>query len=144
RWLLCCRRAARPTDLSYLLPALGLHLGRVVGHELLGDGGRRKLPLRDLRHSRDLGGATSDEALRELGELIEHDAPLDHLDAPLLRKLDDGAAGDAIEEAIRNRRMNLSVPDEEKVCAGAFRDAALPVQHHGIRITFSLGAMPWN
>src|SRR5262249_60433539 len=125
RWLLCCRRAARPTDLSYLLPALGLHLGRVVGHELLGDGGRRKLPLRDLRHSRDLGGAASDEALRELGELIGHDAPLDHLDAPLLRKLDDGAAGGANEGANGNRRKKTAGPHEEKSSAGPFREDAL-------------------
>src|SRR5207253_2301594 len=90
------------------------------------------------------GSAAGDEALRELRELIGHDAPLDHVNATLLRQLDDRAAGDAIKEAISDWRVNLAVPDEENVGAGAFRDAALPVQHHGIGIPFALGDVLGN
>src|SRR5262249_2686017 len=98
---------------------LGLHLGGVVGHELLRDRGRGEPPLRDLGYRRDLGGAAGDEALRELGELIGHDAPFDHLDAALLRQLNDGAAGGAVEEAIGGPRGGFFLPCVKKVCARA-------------------------
>src|SRR5262249_10216353 len=93
------RTPAGAAESGRFLLALGLHLGGVVGHELLGDGGGRECPVRDLGHRRDLGRAAGDEALGELGELVRHDAPLDHLDAALLRHVDAGWAGDAVEEA---------------------------------------------
>ena len=37
--------------------ALGLHLGGVVVHQLLGDGAGREAPVGDLRDRRHLGGA---------------------------------------------------------------------------------------
>ena len=40
-----------------------------------------------------------------------------------------------------DRRMDLAVGDEEDVGAGAFRDAALPVQHQGVGIAFALRLM---
>src|SRR5262249_2416162 len=123
---------------------LGLHLGGVVGHELLRDRRRGEPPLRDLGYRRDFGGAAGDEALRELGEFIWRDAPFDHLDAALLRQLNDGAAGDAVEEAVGDRRVDLAVPDEKDVGAGAFRDAALPIQHHRVGIAFALGDVLGN
>src|SRR5262249_11364573 len=95
-WSAIARTPAGAAESGRFLLALGLHLGGVVGHELLGDGGGRECPVRDLGHRRDLGRAAGDEALGELGELIRHDAPLDHPDAALLRPLDHALTGDAV------------------------------------------------
>ena len=46
---------------------------------------------------------------------------------------------DAVEETVGDRRVNFAVLDEENVRAGAFGDAAFPVQHHGVGIAFALG-----
>ena len=49
--------------------------------------------------------------------------------------------GDAVEEAIGDGRVDLAVLDEEDVGAGAFGNAALPVEHHRVGIALALGAM---
>src|SRR6266852_1508556 len=95
--------------------ALGLHFGGVVGHQLFRDGARLELPLRDLRHRRDLGGGAGDEALAEAQEFLRHDAALDHLDAAAFGEVDRGGAGDAGEEAVGYGSMNLAILDEEDV-----------------------------
>ena len=54
---------------------------------------------------------------------------------------DHGRARDAGEEAIGDRGVDLAVFDEEDVGAGAFGDAALPVEHHGVGIAALFGAV---
>src|SRR5262245_45374230 len=117
--------------------AFGLHFGGVIVHQLRRYRARREAPMRDLRDRRHFGGTAGDEAFREAGELIGHDAPLDHLDAAPLGELDRGLAGDAVQETVGDRRVNLAVLDEEDIGASALGDAALPVEHHGIRIAFT-------
>src|SRR3979490_1758654 len=80
--------------------ALGLHFGGVVGHQLLGNRTGLELPLRDLRHRRDLGGGAGDEAFAEARKFLRHDATLDHLDAAAFGEIDRGRPGDAGEEAV--------------------------------------------
>jgi hypothetical protein len=50
-----------------------------------------------------------------------------------------GLAGQAVEEAVGNGRMEGAIAGEEDVGAGAFGDAAQPVQHHGIGVALLLG-----
>src|SRR5262245_27197079 len=119
--------------------ALGLHFGAVIIHQLRGNCARREAPMRDLRDRRHFGGAAGDEAFREAVKLVRHDAPLDHLDAAPFGELDRGLPRDAVEKAVGDRGVDLAVLDEEDVGAGALGDAALPVEHHGVRIALALG-----
>src|SRR3546814_17655283 len=68
----------------------------------------------------DLGGGAGQEAFLEAGHLFRLDRPLDHLDAAGLGHGDDGAAGDAVEETIRRRRVQLAeigrASCRERVC----------------------------
>ena len=50
----------------------------------------------------------------------------------LLGELDHRLPGDAVEEAVGDRRVQLAVLDEEDVGAGALGDAALPVEHQRV------------
>ena len=59
----------------------------------------------------------------------------------LLGQADDGAPRDAVEEAVRRRRVQHAVLDEEDVGARAFGDAAAPVEHQGVGIAHALGAV---
>ena len=59
--------------------------------------------------------------------------------AALARKPDDRLAGDAVEEAVGDRRVNLTVFHEENIGSGAFSDAPFPIQHHGVGVAFALG-----
>ena len=77
----------------------------------------------------------------KLGKLLRHDAPLDHLDIVAAGERDHGRARDAGEEAIGDRGVDLAVTHEKDIGAGAFGDAALPVEHHGVGIAALLGAM---
>src|SRR3954452_24317234 len=120
---------------------LWLHLGGVVVHQLLRERPGRELPVRDLRHRRHLGGGAGDEAFTEAAKLLRHDAPLDHLDATASGEVHHGRAGDAGQEAIGDRRVNLAVLDKEDIGAGAFGHAALPVQYHRIGIALALRPM---
>jgi hypothetical protein len=106
---------------------------------LLGDGGRRELPFRDLRHRRDFGGRAGDEAFREVdsssGMIRRSITSMPRFLASAITV----CAGDAGKEAVGDRRVDLAVLDEEDVGAGAFGDAALPVEHHGVGIALALG-----
>jgi hypothetical protein len=50
-----------------------------------------------------------DEAFVEGRQLLRHDAALDHLEAALLGEPDHRLAGDAVEEAIGDRRVDDAV-----------------------------------
>ena len=53
----------------------------VIAHQLRGDARRRERPLCDLGYRGNFGGGAGDEALGEAGQLLGHDAPLDHFEA---------------------------------------------------------------
>ena len=93
-------------------------------------------PISDDR--RHLGRGAGQEALLEVGQLFRHDRALDHLVAALLGELDDRLARDAVEEAIRRRRMDDAVLDEEDVGAGRLGDLAAPVEHQRVGIALPL------
>ena len=121
--------------------ALGLHLGGVVAHQLLGNAARRERKVGDLRHRGHLGRSAGDETLGEAGQFLWHDAALDHLDIVPPRQRHRGCAGDAGQEAIGDGRVDFTVLDEENVGAGAFGDAALPVEHQRVGEAAPFGAM---
>ena len=56
-----------------------------------------------------------------------------------LRQRDHRLTGDAVEEAVGDRRVDGAVAGEEDVGAGAFGHAALPVEHHRVGIALLLG-----
>ena len=84
------------------------------------------------------GGGADDEALVEARKLLRHDPALDDVEALFLGQRNHRLAGDAVEEAVGDRRMDGAVAREEDVGAGAFGHAALPVQHHGVGIALLL------
>ena len=57
-----------------------------------------------------------------------------------LASVDHRLPRDAVKEAVGDRRVDLAVLDEEDVGAGAFGDAALPVEHHRVGIAFRSAA----
>ena len=62
-------------------------------------------------------------------------------DPALLGQADHGAPRDAVEEAVRRRRVQHAVLDEEDVGARALGDAAAPVEHQRVGIAHALGAV---
>ena len=64
-----------------------------------------------------------------------------HFHLGFFGKLDNTLAGNAVQEAIRDWRMDLAALREENIRAGAFCHATLPIEHHRIGIAFTLGAM---
>ncbi len=119
--------------------ALGLHFIRVVDHQLFRDRAWLECPLRDLGHRRDLRRGAGDEALGEAGQLIRHDAPFDHFDAAPLREINHGATCDAIQEAVRRRRVNFALTDDEDIGAGSLSHPVLPVEHDRVGLALTLG-----
>ena len=57
-------------------------------------------------------------------EFVRHDVPLDDLEAAPARQIHHGLAGDAVEEAVGDRRVERAVRHEEDIGAGAFGDVA--------------------
>ena len=119
-----------------------VHRGGVVFHQLLGDAAGIEIPL----------PAISDTAVTSAAvPVMKHSEKLGSSSGMmrrsitskprLLRQRDHGLPRDAVEEAVGDRRVDLAVLDEEDVGAGAFGDAALPVEHHGVGIAFALGAV---
>src|SRR5688572_24276879 len=84
---------------------LRLHCGRVVVHQGLGDFADLESIRSDLRNRGNLGGRSGQEALFETFEFFRHYSPLDDLETALFGQIDDRAAGDAVEEAVRLGRM---------------------------------------
>jgi hypothetical protein len=50
-------------------------------------------------------------------------------------------AGDAVREAIRDRRVNDAIPNEEDVGACGFSDQAAIIEHHRIRVALGFGGI---
>ncbi|AHF86782.1 hypothetical protein RLEG3_25645 [Rhizobium leguminosarum bv. trifolii WSM1689] len=61
-----------------------------------------------------------------------------------LAEFDDGLASDAVQEAIRGRRVNDAVFDEEDVGAGRLSDLAATIEHHRIRVALGFGGVLGN
>ncbi len=83
----------------------------------------------DLADRRHLGGGSGNETFVEVAQFGRQDPPLDDFKSALASKIDDRRPRDAGEEAIGDRGVNRSVPDEKDVGAGAFRHPPLPVVH---------------
>src|SRR5258707_10934477 len=87
-----------------LVEILHQRLGHVAGGEAV---------LVDLAHWGDLGGGAGEEDLLCLAEFIGHDRALMDLDLTAAGKAHDSPPGDAVEEAIRLRRMQLPADGEK-------------------------------
>src|SRR5258706_11357299 len=87
-------------------------------HQQLGDGAGGKAVLVDLAHRSDLGRGSGEKDLLRLAKLIGHDGALMDLDLAVAGKAHDDPSRDAVEEAIRRRRMKLAVDGEEDIGAG--------------------------
>src|SRR5262249_50901154 len=81
------------------------------------------------------------EALGKFCQLVGQDPAFDHFKAALAGKTDDRLSGNAVQEAIGDRGVNLAVPDEKDIGAGALRHATFPVQHHRISVAFALSPL---
>src|SRR5690606_40122836 len=97
--------------------------------------------LADFSDGGNLCSGAAQECFLEAFHLFRHDRALDDLDAATLGKADDRATGDTVEEAIRSRRVNLAVLDEEHVRARCFGNLAAPVEHESIGIALLLCSM---
>jgi hypothetical protein len=109
----------------------------VVLQQPLGDRAGGEMKIADLAHRGDLGGGAGEEDFVRALHFLGHDRPLHDLDLVASRDRHDGAAGDAVEEAIRRRRVQFAVEDEEYVGAGFLGHPAAPVQHQ--RVVEALG-----
>ncbi len=76
-----------------------------------------------------------------LGQLLRHDRALDHLDLVAVRQRGHRAAGDAVQEAVGRRGVDLAVEHEADVGAGALGHLAAPVVHQGVVEALGLGLM---
>src|SRR5450631_3201800 len=82
---------------------LGPHLGGIIVDHRAGYGAGRELIRAGLGHGGDLGAGAADETFLESGELLGHDAALDHLEAAPLGEVDHGTPRDAVEKTIGDR-----------------------------------------
>ena len=81
-----------------------------------------------------LGGGPGQEALVGGEHVVTVHRPLDHRVAGRAGQLDDGIAGDSLEDSRVDRgRMNLAAMHDEDVVAGALGDLALVVEHQGFQ-----------
>src|SRR3954464_14751676 len=90
----------------------------VVLGELTREVAHFEVPWTGLADETHLDRAAGDEHLLEALQLLRPDRALDNLDAALAGEVHQGLAGDAVEEAIGCRRMQLAVAHEEDVGAG--------------------------
>ena len=131
-----------------LRPSLGgtpgwLNRGHVIVQQRLGDLPRACICARRSRKP----GVTSAAVpvrkhSRELAELFRHDRAFDRPDAALLGEIDDGAARDAVEEAV-GRRAYGCTPSLTKKMLAPVHSATRPRQSSisASRIARALGAM---
>src|SRR3546814_8208186 len=91
------------------------HHDIVVVHQVAGDLAGRKPVVVDLGHRRHLHGGPRQEHLLRLRKLLRLERPLDHLIAAPPGEVDDGAAGNAVEEAVGRRCVDLAVLHQENV-----------------------------
>jgi hypothetical protein len=129
----------RPSDRRPLLHFLRRHAHQclVVAQQPFGHRSRGEMEIADLAHRRHLGGGAGQEDLVGALHFLGHDRPLHHLDLVAPRDRHDAAAGDAVEEAIRRRRVQFAVEDEEYVGTGFLGYPAAPVEHQ--RVVEALG-----
>jgi hypothetical protein len=129
----------RPSDRRPSLHFFRRHADQrfVVPQQPLGDRSRGEMEITDLAHRRHLGSGAGQENLVGALHFLGHDRPFHHLDLVAPRDRHDGAAGDAVEEAIRRRRVQFAVEGEEYVGAGFLGHPAAPVQHQ--RVVEALG-----
>ena len=92
-------------------------------------------------NERHFGGDAGDEHLLEAFQLLRPDRPLDHLDAAAPGQVHHRPAGDAVEEAVGRRRVELAVADEEGVGAGRLGHLAAPVEHQRVVIAALVGML---
>src|SRR3546814_3609206 len=110
------------------------HKGVVVIHQVPGDLASREPVLVDFCHRRHLHGGPRQEHLLRLRKLLRLDLPLDHLVAPPPGEVDGGAASNAVEKAVRRRRVDLAVLHQKHVGTGRLRNQATIVEHKGVGI----------
>jgi site-specific DNA recombinase len=89
----------------------------------------------DRRHFR---GAAGEEELAEAFELLRPDGALDHLDAAAAGEVHHRPAGDAVQEAVRRRRVQGAVAHEEDVRPRRLGDLAAPIEHQRVVIALRL------
>lgn len=107
-------------------------LGAVGVGQGAGDLAGGEAVVADLPHRRHLGGGAGQEHLARLGEFRRLDGALDHLDAVVPGEADHRPPGDAVEEAIRCRRVDRTVSDQEHVGTRALGDEASVIEHQGV------------
>jgi hypothetical protein len=57
------------------------------------------------------------------------------------REPDHSLPGNSVEKAVRRRRVQLAVDDEENISPGALGQLAAPVEHQGVVESLGLGHM---
>src|SRR6185369_12349147 len=80
-------------------------------------------------HRRDLDRGSGEEHLLEALELLWPDGTFVDLDPAAARQVHDRAPGNAVEEAVRRRRVDFPIADKQNIGAGRFGDTAAPVEH---------------
>jgi len=95
----------------------------------------------DLADRGDFGGGSGDEDFLGLADILERDVAFDDVEIAGLGERDDGAARDAVEEAIGRWGVELAVDDEEDVGAGGLADIAVPGQHQGVVKALGFGGV---
>ena len=90
----------------------------------------------DAADRRHFGRRSRKPALLEALQLVREYMPLPQLNAAGLQQADHGLPGNAVQKAVRQRRVNDVTLHEEDVRAGRLGDVAAIVQHHRIRAAF--------
>ena len=95
----------------------------------------------DFADRHDLGGGAGEEHFVGVGELFRHDHALDHLMAALTGEVHHRSPGDAVEKAVRRRRVQHAVLRQEDIGAGGLGDLPAPIEHQRVVIAFRLDRM---
>ena len=84
---------------------------------------------------RQFGGGAAEERFVGIIDFIAGEQLFFHGVAEIAGDLDDGVAGDAVEDGGQRRGLDHAVADDEEVFAGRFADVAVGVEHQGFVIT---------
>src|SRR3954452_21950692 len=104
-----------PVAMAERSGGLGVAAGQplIVVHQRAGDRSELVMQIVDRAHRRDLRRRAGHEDLLRVGQLLGADMAFDDIDPALARELDHRAARNAVEEAVRRRRVDLPT-DHEK------------------------------